>query len=246
MPRSPLHSLKSWLCLLLPLVLGLGLDLSTKHWAFQPYPGGLVTGSTVDDQGRFQVVSEEAHFIDGFLHFHANVNYGAVFGIGQGQAGVAATAYWQVAAIVGAALGGWLADRWARRNPRGRTFVSAIGMGLIVPAILGVGSAGTLGAAVAFLVLFGIGWGFFDCNNMPILSQIVRPQLRATGYGIMNFVSISCGGIADWKIGALRDKKVQDSVIFGTLAAIAVVSIVLVLLIRPRPELAAQEPGKNL
>ncbi|MGN6725751.1 MAG: signal peptidase II [Tepidisphaeraceae bacterium] len=88
MPRSPLHSLKSWLCLLLPLVLGLSLDLSTKHWAFQPYPGGLVTGSTVDDQGRFQVVSEEAHFIDGFLHFHANVNYGAVFGIGQGHRSV--------------------------------------------------------------------------------------------------------------------------------------------------------------
>jgi len=26
--------------------------------------------------------------------------------------------------------------------------------------------------------------GCFDCNNMPILSQIVRPQLRATGYGL--------------------------------------------------------------
>ena len=74
-------------------------------------------------------------------------------------------------------------------------------MGMIVPAIFGVGNAATLYAAVAFLILFGLGWGFFDCNNMPILSQIVRPHLRATGYGIMNFVSISCGGLADWGFG---------------------------------------------
>ena len=52
----------------------------------------------------------------------------AEFGIGQGLAGVSATLYWQSAAIVGAIAGGWLADRWMRRSPRGRIFVSAIGM----------------------------------------------------------------------------------------------------------------------
>ena len=90
---------------------------------------------------------------------------------------------------------------------RGRIFVSAIGMSLIIPAMFGVGNAGTLAVAVAFLILFGLGWGFFDCNNMPILCQIVRPELRATGYGIMNLVSISCGGFADWGFGVLRDAR---------------------------------------
>ena len=51
--------------------------------------------------------------------------------------------------IVGAVVGGWLADRWMRRTPRGRIFVSAIGMSLIVPAMFGVGNAGTLGVAIA-------------------------------------------------------------------------------------------------
>jgi MFS transporter, Spinster family, sphingosine-1-phosphate transporter len=69
----------------------------------------------------------------------------------------------------------------------------------------------------------------------------VRPELRATGYGIMNFVSISCGGLADWRFGALRDRHVPDSVIFGAFAGIAIVSIVLVLLIRPRKDLLAQD-----
>ncbi|QEG28080.1 Hexuronate transporter [Gemmata obscuriglobus] len=158
------------------------------------------------------------------------------FGIGQGRAGVAATIYWQAAAIGGAFLGGWLADRWMRRTERGRINVSAIGMCLIIPAMFGVGNADTLGVAVAFLVLFGLGWGFFDCNNMPILCQIVRPELRATGYGIMNLVSISCGGLADWGFGVLRDRNTPLNVIFGVFASAAVISVALVLFIRPMAE----------
>jgi MFS family permease len=160
------------------------------------------------------------------------------FGIGEGEAGVAASLYWQLAAIVGALTGGWLADRWMRHHQRGRIFVSAIGMSLIVPAIFGIGNAGSLIIAVAFLILFGLGWGFFDCNNMPILSQIVRPELRATGYGIMNFVSISCGGLADWGFGLLRDRQVPLNVIFGAFASLAIISVILVLWISPRDDLS--------
>jgi len=160
------------------------------------------------------------------------------FNIGQGKAGVSATLYWQAAAIVGAILGGTLADRWSRRTPRGRIYVSAIGMAMIAPAIFGVGDARSLFVAVAFLVLFGLGWGFFDCNNMPILCQITRPNLRATGYGIMNLVSISCGGLADWGFGELRDRHVPLNIIFGVFAAAVALSVVLVLLIRPKRELA--------
>jgi MFS transporter, Spinster family, sphingosine-1-phosphate transporter len=160
------------------------------------------------------------------------------FNISQGIAGVSATSYWQVAALLAAVYGGWLADGWMRRSSHGRILTSAIGMGLIGPALFGVGNAGSLGVAIGFLVLFGIGWGFFDCNNMPILCQIVRPELRATGYGIMNLVSISCGGFADWGFGALQDRHVPLNIIFGLFASATVISIVLVLLIRPRKELA--------
>lgn len=165
-----------------------------------------------------------------------------MFNIGQGLAGMSAALYVNLAALVGAFLGGWAADRLMRHTIRGRIFVSAVGMILIIPSLFGVGNAGTLTAAVLFLVLFGLGWGFFDCNNMPILSQIVRPELRATGYGIMNMVSISCGGLADWGFGVLRDRAVPLNVIFGAFASTALISVVLVLLIRPRPdsELSAQ------
>jgi MFS family permease len=161
------------------------------------------------------------------------------FNIGQGKAGISATLYWQAAAIVGAIVGGYMADRWMRSTPRGRILVSAIGMSLIAPAIFGVGFAGSLAVAVAFLAVFGLGYGFWDTNNMPILCQIVRPRLRATGYGVMNLVSISCGGVADWAFGALRDRHVPIHVIFGGFAGVAVISVVIVLLIRPNPALGA-------
>ncbi|MEI8212896.1 MAG: MFS transporter [Planctomycetota bacterium] len=158
------------------------------------------------------------------------------FSMGEGAAGVAATLYWQVAAIVGALVGGIISDRWVRKHLRGRIWVSALGMAMIIPAIFGVGNATSIGMAVGFLILFGLGWGFFDSNNMPILSQIARPQQRATGYGIMNFVSISCGGLADWGFGKLQDAKVPLNVSFGMFALLAMLSIGLVLMIRPKTE----------
>ncbi len=169
----------------------------------------------------------------------------AEFKIGQGKAGVSATLYWQIAAIFGALIGGWLADRWMQRTPRGRIYVSAVGMALIVPAMFGVGyspQTGQLWVAIAFLGLFGLGWGFFDCNNMPILCQVARPDLRATGYGLMNLVSIGCGGLADWGFGALRDRNVPLFGIFGIFASAAIVSIFLVLLIKPKNMDSAPAP----
>jgi sugar phosphate permease len=160
------------------------------------------------------------------------------FNISQGKAGVSASLYWQGAALLSAILGGWLADRWMRKSERGRIHVSAIGMMLIVPAMFGVGNAPALNSfalAIAALILFGVGWGFFDCNNMPILSQIVRPELRATGYGLMNFVSMMCGGVADWGFGAMTDRGVPLNMIFGVFALVCVASLVIVLMIRPKP-----------
>jgi MFS family permease len=159
------------------------------------------------------------------------------FNISQGLAGVSATLYWQAAAIIAALGGGWLADRWMSHTERGRIYVSALGMALIIPALFGVGNSpalGSFGLAIISLVLFGIGWGFFDTNNMPILCQIARPELRATGYGIMNFVSISCGGFADWGFGVMRDREIPLNAIFGVFAAFCLVSVALVLLIRPQ------------
>lgn len=158
----------------------------------------------------------------------------------EGPAGMIAVVTVQIATICGAVGGGLLADRWTRRTVRGRIYASALGTLMFLPALFGVGNASTVTMAVAALLLFGLGWGFFDCNNMPILAQITRPEVRATAYGLMNMVSMTCGGIGDWGYGALRDVGVRVDVIFGAFAGVALLSIFIVLLIRPG---AKQQPN---
>ena len=47
-----------------------------------------------------------------------------------------------IASLLGALAGGWLADRWMRRSERGRIFTSALGMSLLIPSLFGVGNSG--------------------------------------------------------------------------------------------------------
>jgi len=156
------------------------------------------------------------------------------FNLKQGPAGLSATGYIHIASFVGVLLGGVVADWWMRKTNRGRIFTSALGVLLLVPALLGLGCAWSLGVAIAFMILFGLGWGFFDCNNMPILCQIARPEHRATGYGFMNLVSISVGGGATVALGWMRDHGINFSVAFMGSAAVALLSAGLMLLVKPR------------
>ncbi len=156
------------------------------------------------------------------------------FNLKEGPAGLSATSYIQIASFVGVLLGGVVADGWMRRTMRGRIFTSALGVLLLVPALLGLGFAWSLGAAIAFMILFGLGWGFFDCNNMPILCQIAQPEHRATGYGFMNLVSISVGAGATVALGWMRDHHVKFSLAFAVSAVVALLSAGLILLIKPR------------
>jgi MFS transporter, Spinster family, sphingosine-1-phosphate transporter len=166
------------------------------------------------------------------------------FGLKQGPAGLSATGYVTLASLVGALLGGVVADRWMRFSIRGRIFTSALGTGLCIPALLGLGFAPSLAVAITCMMLFGLGFGFFDANNMPILCQIIRPEYRATGYGIMNLVSISAGAGVTWALGAMRDNGISLSLAFTLSALVTALGALLILLVRPRDEsLLSQSRG---
>jgi MFS family permease len=162
---------------------------------------------------------------------------GDKFNLNEGVAGISATGFSNIASFIGVILGGVVADWWMRRTNRGRIFTSAFGVLLLVPAMLGLGLAGNLTAAIAFMILFGIGWGFFDCNNMPILCQIARPEHRATGYGFMNMVSISVGACTAVGLGWMRDHRLPFSIAFAASAVLALVSAGLILSVKPKIEI---------
>jgi MFS family permease len=159
------------------------------------------------------------------------------FNLKQGPAGLSATGYIQLASLGGVFLGGVVADGWMRKTNRGRIYTSALGVLLLVPALLALGCAWTLPVAIGAMILFGLGWGFFDCNNMPILCQIARPEHRATGYGFMNLVSISVGAGATVVLGWMRDHGIKFSIAFTVSAAVALLSAGLILLVKPRTDI---------
>ena len=158
------------------------------------------------------------------------------FNLKQGPAGLSATGYIQIASLGGVFLGGVVADWWMRRTNRGRIFTSALGVLFLSPALLMLGYAWALPVAIAAMILFGLGWGFFDCNNMPILCQIARPEHRATGYGFMNLVSISVGAVATVALGWMRDHGVNFSLAFAVSAVVALLGAALILLVKPKTD----------
>jgi MFS family permease len=158
----------------------------------------------------------------------------AAFGLRQGPAGLSATGYVTLASLAGTLLGGVAADRWVRATARGRIYTSALGTTLCVPALLGLGFAPTLAVALVCMVLFGLGFGIFDANSMPILCQLVGPKYRATGYGVMNLVSISTGAGVTWALGALRDRGISLGVAFTLSALLAALGVALILRVHPR------------
>jgi MFS family permease len=157
------------------------------------------------------------------------------------EAGFTATFYIQAASFGGIILGGWLADRWASRSPRGRVYTQVCGVLLASPFLFLLSYTSSHAVLLAALALFGVGRGFYDCNTMPVLCQVARDDLWSTGYGVFNFAGCVFGGIMAALAGILKSS-LGLAAAFQLAAAVLCVSGVLLLQIgrgRRRPE----QPG---
>ena len=162
----------------------------------------------------------------GWMPTYMNEN----FNLAQGVAGLTATGYLQTAMLGGVILGGIWADRWFRTNPYGRFYVPFIGLCCAAPGIFLAGYTNLLPLAILGLVVYGFARAFADCNMMPILCQVSDPRYRATGYGVLNLCSTIVGGFTIYAGGALRDAKIDVSLIFG-FASISMVACAALLLV---------------
>jgi MFS family permease len=164
----------------------------------------------------------------GWMPTYMNEN----FNLAQGVAGLTATGYLQTALLVGVIVGGAWADRWFRTNPFGRFYVPFIGLCCASPGIFLAGSTNLLPLAIVGLVVYGFARAFADCNMMPILCQVTDPRYRATGYGVLNLCGTVVGGFTIYAGGALRDAKIDVSLIFGFASVSMVGCAALLLLIK--------------
>lgn len=144
------------------------------------------------------------------------------------NAGPLSTITIAVSSFIGVILGGIVSDRWVQRNIRGRVYTSAIGLGLTVPALILLGFGHSLVAVVGAGLCFGVGYGIFDANNMPILCQFISSKYRSTAYGIMNMTGVFAGAAVTQVLGKWKDGG-NLGLGFMLLGAIVVVALILQL-----------------
>ena len=151
-------------------------------------------------------------------------------------AGPISTATIALSSFIGVFVGGAISDRWVRTNVKGRVYTSAMGLGMMAPALafLGFGSSYWSVSGGGFLCGFGL--GFFDTNNMPILCQFFSSRYRSTAYGVMNMSGVIAGGYITKMLGKSTDagNLGRD---FGVMAVvILVVVFIQILILKPKTD----------
>ena len=149
-------------------------------------------------------------------------------GIDMSSAGPLSTITIAVSSFVGVIVGGILSDRWVQRNIRGRIYTSAIGLGMTIPALILLGFGHHIVAIVGAGLCFGVGYGIFDANNMPILCQFISTKHRGTAYGIMNMVGVFAGALVTQVLGKWSDGG-NLGLGFAILGGIVVIALILQL-----------------
>jgi MFS family permease len=126
------------------------------------------------------------------------------FSMSLAMAGLTATLFVQLASMAGAPLGGWLADTWRRRSPRGRMAVQAIGVLGGAPFVALCGVTTSVGVMILALTMWGLFKGLYDANIFASVFDIVGPEARGTAAGFMNAVGwLGGGGSAPLVIGII-------------------------------------------
>jgi MFS transporter, ACS family, D-galactonate transporter len=150
------------------------------------------------------------------------------------QAGPLSTITIAASSFIGVIFGGILSDRWVQKNIRGRIYTSAIGLALTIPSLLLLGFGHSLFNVIGAALCFGVGYGMFDANNMPILCQFVPQKLRGTAYGIMNMVGVFAGAFITDLLGRSSDAGNLGKD-FAMLAGIVLVALIIqVSFLRPK------------
>lgn len=129
------------------------------------------------------------------------------FGMSLAMAGLNATLFAQIASMVGATAGGWLADLLVKRTKRGRLMVQALGVLSCAPFVLLCGMTHSTTWLLVALAGWGLFKGLYDSNIFAAPFDVVPPEARGTMAGLMNCVGwLGGGGTAPIVVGLIAAK----------------------------------------
>ncbi len=149
------------------------------------------------------------------------------FGEGLGSSSLKST-LWPLASLPGALGGGFLADRAARRRKGGRVRVQALGLILAAPFVFATGFSTS--AVVLTVALLGAGMckGVYDANIFASLYDVIRPEDRGTGAGLMNTIGWTGASMAPVIVG-FSSKRFGLGITIGSTAALYLLGGLLAL-----------------
>jgi len=156
------------------------------------------------------------------------------FHLSLGEAGISGTFYVQIASFIGVLLGGYFADKWAKKNNKGRIYITAIAFIIGGPFLYLMATTDLYWIAILGIVLFGLTKGNHDANFMPIITQVVDKKYQATGYGIMSFFSVMSGSVMVYIGGYLKDVGIALNLVFEIAGIGVFISGLILLAINPK------------
>jgi MFS family permease len=129
------------------------------------------------------------------------------FHMGLAMSGLTATLFVQLASLAGAPVGGWLADMWRRRSPRGRLAVQCVGVLGGAPFVAVCGLTSSVPVLLTALTFWGFFKGLYDANIFASVYDVVPPEARGTAAGFMNAIGwLAGGGSAPVVIGLVAER----------------------------------------
>ena len=168
------------------------------------------------------------------------------FHMGLALAGLTATVFVQLASMAGAPIGGWMADVWRRRSPRGRMAVQAVGMLAGAPFVAICGITTSVPTLILALTLWGFFKGLYDANIFASAFDVVPAAARGRAAGFMNMIGwLAGGGSAPVVIGVIAQRSNLATAM--TLASVVYIAagalLILAMVLLPRPPLSVREPA---
>ena len=151
------------------------------------------------------------------------------FGMALAKAAFVSTFYQQIASVVGATLGGALADRARRRLPGGRILTQALGATMGIPFIYLAGRTTQSQELIVYLTLIGLAKGIYDANIWASMYDVVHPTRRATMLGLANMIGWFGAGCGTYGFGLATSRWniSMGEALSSTAAIYAVVSVLL-------------------
>jgi MFS family permease len=145
-----------------------------------------------------------------FLHqkFHMSLS----------MAGLNATAYLQVASVLGVISGGLLADSLVKKIYGGRLFTQSLGLLCGVPFLFLTGWTTSVPTLILAMIGFGYFKGLYDANIFASLYDVVPIARRGAAAGTLNSLGWLGGGVAPIAIAIAANHYGMSACISATAA----------------------------